>query len=139
MADRLLNIDERYLSQDAINLLVRFRKKNSEIKLSQYVNWCIIKGIDVRVASEIIIKHLNSTHTEECFPNSIINELVSNLKNITDKRNITRREENKAYEIMSDIAFIIESSYTSNQRNIKIRKGLKNILSNIIRWIKNIF
>lgn len=139
MADRLLNIDERYLSQDAINLLVRIRKKNSEIKLSQYVNWCIIKGIDVRVASEIIIKHLNSTHTEECFPNNIINELVSNLKNITDKRNITRREENKAYEIMSDIAFIIESSYTSNQRNIKIRKGLKNILSNIIRWIKNIF
>lgn len=139
MADRLLNIDERYLSQDAINLLVRIRKKNSEIKLSQYVNWCIIKGIDVRVASEIIIKHLNLTHTEECFPNNIINELVSNLKNITDKRNITRREENKAYEIMSDIAFIIESSYTSNQRNIKIRKGLKNILSNIIRWIKNIF
>lgn len=139
MADRLLNIDERYLSQDAINLLVRIRKKNSEIKLSQYVNWCIIKGIDIRVASEIIIKHLNSTHTEECFPNNIINELVSNLKNITDKRNITRREENKAYEIMSDIAFIIESSYTSNQRNIKIRKGLKNILSNIIRWIKNIF
>ncbi|EQB89218.1 hypothetical protein J2Z44_003938 [Clostridium punense] len=139
MRDRLLNMDEKYLSQEAINLLGRIKKKYSEIKLSQYVNWCIIKAIDVRVSSEIIIKHLNTIEKADGYSNTITTELLNNLKNITNKRSITRREENKAYEIMSDIAFIIESSYTSKQRNITIRKGLKNILFNMLRWIKNIF
>jgi len=139
MRDRLLNMDEKYLSQEAINLLGRIKKKYSEIKLSQYVNWCIIKAIDVRVSSEIIIKYLNSIEKADGYSNTITTELLNNLKNIINKRSITRREENKAYEIMSDIAFIIESSYTSKQRNTTIRKGLKNILLNMLRWIKNIF
>lgn len=139
MRDRLLNMDEKYLSQEAINLLGRIKKKYSEIKLSQYVNWCIIRAIDVRVSSEIIIKHLNTIEKADGYSNTITTELLNNLKNITNKRSITRREENKAYEIMSDIAFIIESSYTSKQRNITISKGLKNILFNMLRWIKKVF
>ncbi|MPN48041.1 hypothetical protein SDC9_195645 [bioreactor metagenome] len=134
MENILVKFDEKNLSKEAVNLLRRIQRRYGNFKLRKYVNWCIIKGIDVKISSEIIIQYINIIHNENLATCNITNELLNHLKSIINKKYINQREENKAYEIMSDIAFIIENSYTNNQDNMKLE--IEGFFFNFFKWIK---
>ncbi|WP_291573982.1 hypothetical protein [Clostridium sp. UBA4548] len=136
MENILVKFDEKKLSKEAVNLLRRIQRRYGNFKLHKYVNWCIIKGIDVKISSEIIIQYINIIHNENRATCNITDELLNHLKSIINKKYINKREENKAYEIMSDIAFIIENSYTNNQDNMKLEN--EGFFFNFFRWIKKI-
>lgn len=135
MENILIKFDEKNLSKEAVNLLRRIQRRYGNFKLRTYVNWCIIKGIDVKISSEIIIQYINIIHNENRATFNITNELLNHLKSIINKKYINKREENKAYEIMSDIAFIIENSYTNNQDTMKVEG--EGFFFNFFKWIKN--
>lgn len=136
MADLFFNVQEEYLSQEALNVVKKIKNRYKEVRLRQYINWCIIKNIDIKISSEIIINYLNILKNKEILFKSLIDELAYNLETIVNKNNITYKDQNKAYGIMNDIVFILEESYNNNQTG-KNNMSFKYMFKKIMDWIKD--
>jgi hypothetical protein len=135
MEKLFLNVQEECLSQEAINILKKVRKRYKKIELHQYINWCIIKNIDIKISSEILIQYLNLIRNNKSNLNSVIDEFSHNLQCLANKKTITSRDQNKAYEIMNDIVFILHKGYTRGGE-INERIDIKYILRKLMNWVR---
>jgi len=131
-----LNIKEEELSQSASMLLQRFVKRYKNINLNKYLTWCILRNIDARISSEIIIKCIEVNNNKNIQYEKIINELKEKLLNIIIKKSFTYKDQHNAYDIMSDIIIVLEKRdqliLDYSQKDSVIR-----IIKCFILWVNN--
>jgi len=130
-----LNIKEEELSQSAIMLLQRFVKRYKNINLNKYLTWCILRNIDARISSEIIIKCIEVDSKNIHFE-KLINELKEKLLNIIIKKGFTYKDQHNAYDIMSDIIIVLEKR---DQLNLDCaqKDSILQIMKSFILWVNN--
>jgi hypothetical protein len=130
-----LCINEESLSSEAKLLINKIKKRYENIQVRQFLNWCILKNIDVRISGEIIINHVNCIIANEMHFRNTIQELLSKLTMLLQKKRFNNSDQHKAYDIIIDIVYVLE-----REKSIDIDKEkkwkVKEIIKIFTKWIK---
>ncbi|WP_291580678.1 hypothetical protein [Clostridium sp. UBA6640] len=116
----------------------KFDLSKKRIFISYFVYWCALRGIDARVCGAIILNHLITLSSINSNEINILKELSDSIKNTIEKDKLLKWEEERAYDQMIDIAFIVESKLKldgkikNNQGCDLLKKGIKYKVKDLI-------
>lgn len=127
------------------NTIKKFDLSKKRIFISYFVYWCALRGIDARVCGAIILDHLITLSSININEINILKELCNSMKNTIEKDKLLKWEEERAYDQMIDIAFIVESKLKldskikNNQGCYLLKKGIKYRIKDLINEFILIF
>lgn len=116
----------------------KFDLSKKRIFISYFVYWCALRGIDARVCGAIILNHLITLSSINSNEINILKELCDSIKDTIEKDKLLKWEEERAYDQMIDIAFIVESKLKlddkikNNQGCDLLKKGIKYKVKDLI-------
>jgi hypothetical protein len=120
------------------NTIKKFDLSKKRIFISYFVYWCALRGIDARVCGAIILNHLITLSSINSNEINILKELCDSIKDTIEKDKLLKWEEERAYDQMIDIAFIVESKLKlddkikNNQGCDLLKKGIKYKVKDLI-------
>ncbi|ARC84775.1 hypothetical protein U732_3969 [Clostridium argentinense CDC 2741] len=116
----------------------KFNLNKRKVLINYFVYWCALRSIDARVCGAIILNHLITLSSINSNEISILKELCDSIKDTIEKDKLLEWEEERAYDQMSDIAFIVESKLKldgkikNNQGCDLLKKGIKYRIIDLI-------
>lgn len=116
----------------------KFDLSKKRIFISYFVYWCALRGIDARVCGAIILNHLITLSSINSNEINILKELCDSIRDAIEKDKLLKWEEERAYDQMIDIAFIVESKLKlddkikNNQGCDLLKKGIKYKVKDLI-------
>ncbi|WP_454054347.1 hypothetical protein [Clostridium sp. Marseille-Q7071] len=116
----------------------KFNFNKRRALINYFVYWCALTSIDARVCGAIILNYLITLSSVNSNEINILKELCDSIKYTIGKDKLLEWEEERAYDQMSDIAFIVESKLKlddkikNNQGCDLLKKGIKYRIKDLI-------
>ncbi|WP_461615819.1 hypothetical protein [Clostridium sp. Marseille-QA1073] len=119
------------------NTVKKFDLNKKRVFISYFVYWCALTSIDARVCGAIILNHLITLSSIDSNEINILKELCDSIKYTIEKDKLLKWEEERAYDEMSDIAFIVESKLKLDDK-IKNNRGCSLLKKGIKYTVKDL-
>lgn len=137
---------DKRLLKEYEKTIKKFDLNKKKIFINYFVYWCALKNIDARVCGVVILNYLMTLSFINSDEINILKELCDSIKDIIEKDRLLAYEEERAYNQMSDIAFIIKIKLKLDNKShdcYLIRRGIrceiKNLINKYISILKKYF